>query len=175
MKSITININKIYLFISIVFTISLFLLGSILIRGDYKPLNKSYTYYIFFERGTSEDLIKKIRQEIEKNPNVFSTKYVSETQAYEDYKEELLLSNNYQILKVLESFEDKSIIASINIKLSNYSDMDDLEKFLREIEAENDKIKQLQPNIALKKNYSPPKGLRKFEIFKILGKQLNNI
>ena len=117
----------------IVLVLSLYVVGSTLFIGMIAKelignVEKNVSISVYFKPEIDEARIKEIQSDIEKNPLVASTEYMSREQALEKFKKDN--ENDEIITKALEEIGENPLFASVAVRSNSQEQYNELATYL---------------------------------------------
>ncbi len=103
-------------------------------QGMMKTLETTVSVTVFFKDGVTEDRILEIQKVVELRDEVESVRYVSEEEAWEEFKPKYFPDGNEGILTNLDEDNPLAGSANLEVKLKDVSKQTELTTYLESIE-----------------------------------------
>ena len=144
--------------------LTLIIFSQAILNFSLKSLEEKVDVTVFFTLDAPESEMLRLKESMEKLPEVASVEYVSADQALEDFKARH--ANDYLTLQALEELDRNPLSATLNIKAVETSEYESISNFLESESALDssqsviiDKVNYFQNKLVIDRLISIPKAL----------------
>ncbi len=113
--------------------ITMVLFSGVVLSSTLETIKNKVDVDIYFTKGATEDAILAFANDVKKNPDIADVKYISQDQAYQNFKERH--KDNEATIQALTEIGDNPLPASINVKAADPNKYDTIVTFLKDKES----------------------------------------